>query len=110
MRAMVVNTAPCYDVLSKILDRTVEIVPKWLEENRQAVDEEPGFLHFLAMTMKAKNCKDWFKPNDKGEYNTSKIAICEETNIYRAQKVDVGILQRREAPNGGVHAQYARYP
>ena len=68
LRAMVVNTATSFDILTEIINQTVDIVSKWLEEKRQAVDGESGFLHFLAMTMKAKNCKDWFNPNDKGEY------------------------------------------
>ena len=68
LKALVTIVATCYEALSKTLDLTFGIVSTWLEDYGELVADEPKYPSFLAVTMSAQDKKDWFQPNNKGEY------------------------------------------
>ena len=68
LKALVANVATCYGAILKVLESTHSIISTWLEDNSEALTEECHYINFLALTMKAEGNKDWFRPNDKGEF------------------------------------------
>ena len=40
-----------------------------MENERANLAGDIKFYFLLAMSMRAKQCQDWFKPEDKGELN-----------------------------------------
>ena len=71
LKALVAIVATCYDALSKVLESTHGIISIWLKDNRLAIAQDSNYFHFLALTMKAEGNKDWFQPDDEGEFANS---------------------------------------
>ena len=67
IKAIVGIADTCYETLMRTLNSTADIVLSWLEEDRESVSAKLSFAHLIAMVMMAKEKKDWFQPNNKGE-------------------------------------------
>ena len=67
LKAMIATSTRCFEVLLDVLGSTQDIVSSWVDENHTKIDNEANFYRFFAMTMRAKDCKDWFKADDQGE-------------------------------------------
>ena len=65
LRVMILNVSICFEPLSNILKICADVVLGWIEEERANLAKDTKFHLLLAMTMRAKQSKDWFKPEDK---------------------------------------------
>ena len=68
LMSLVTSVNTCFEVLCKTLECTASIVSLWLEEAEEAITMEANFPYFLAMTMRANDNKDWFRPDDRGDF------------------------------------------
>ena len=56
-----------FEDISKVLESSSDIVLELMEEERENFAGDIKFYFLQAMAMRAKQCTDWFKPEDKGE-------------------------------------------
>ena len=56
-----------FESISNVLVSSVDIVLGFMEEEREYFTDDITFYFLLAMIMRAKQCPDWFKPEDKSE-------------------------------------------
>ena len=61
------NVSVCFGTILRVLTLTSDIVLALLEEISHSVGGDTKFHQLFAMTMKARQCKRWFRPADKGE-------------------------------------------
>ena len=112
LKILMENVSACFDSISNILESSSDIVLGLMEEERENLTGDIKFYFLLAMAMRAKQCTDWFKPDDKGEVeNVSYLRlflININTNLHRSQKTALRIHQCRQWPDGEVLAQSAR--
>ena len=77
LKALLANVGSCFEVLSKTLELTADIISIWLDKSSDVLVPDSNFLHFFAMTMRAKNNKVWFNSYDRGNINVQKeINVC----------------------------------
>ena len=55
------------ETISKVLESSSDNVLELMEDERENLAGEMKFYFLLAMTMRAKQSTDWFKPDNKGE-------------------------------------------
>ena len=71
LRGMMVNVSSCFETLSAVLDSVGDIAESCIESVRGDVADATHYFRFLAMTKRARNCRDWFDINDNGETETN---------------------------------------
>ena len=70
LRGIMVNVSSCFETLSAVLNSVGDIVEGCLESVRGDVADATHYFRLLAMTKRARNCKEWFNINDNGETET----------------------------------------
>ena len=82
LRAMMDYVSAYFETISNVLVSCSDIVLRLMEEERENLKGDIKFYFLLAMAMRAKQCTDWFKPDNKGE--VQKINSLNNFSIHNA--------------------------
>ena len=67
LRAMMDYVSAYFETISNVLVSCSDNVLGLIEDKRENLAGDIKFYFLLAMAMRAKQCTDWFNPDDKGE-------------------------------------------
>ena len=67
LRVIMENVSAYFETISNVLVSSSDIVLGWMEEERENLAGDIKFYFLFAMAMRAKQCTDWFNPDDKGK-------------------------------------------
>ena len=90
LRAMIDYVSAYFETISNVLVSSADVVLGLMEEERENLSGDIKFYFLLAMAMRAKQCTDWFKPDNKGELQNRKYLrlffIHSNNKCFRSQK------------------------
>ena len=91
LRALMDYVSAYFETISNVLVSCSDNVLGLIKEERENLSGDIKFYFLLAMAMRAKQCTDWFKPDDKGKVQkiiSLKNFSCPNTNnkCFRSQK------------------------
>ena len=113
LKVLMENVSAYFDSISYVLEYSADIVLRLMEEQRENLEGDMKFYFLLAMTMRAKQCNDWFKPQERGELqkinplkNFSYPHVSMFHKCFSSQETALRIYSSRQCQHGEVLAQF----